>query len=86
MAVDPQAELPRSGRLASIDYGTKRIGIAVSDPLQVIASPLENYTREQPTDEAAWFSRLVDEENIVGFVVGLPLHLSGDESENPMNR
>ena len=69
------------GRIAGIDYGTKRIGIAISDPMQSIASPYENYTRNGPEADAKRFKRLVAEDDIVLFVVGLPLHVSGDESE-----
>jgi len=69
------------GRLAGIDYGTVRIGVAVSDPDRKLASPYETYSRKSPTKDAAYFRRLVAEERIVRFVVGLPLHLSGDLSE-----
>ena len=73
--------LPTAGRLAGVDYGTVRIGIAVTDPSQLIASPFENYRRQGDEQDAAWFRNFVKEETIVGFVVGLPIHLSGDESE-----
>jgi len=69
------------GRLAGVDYGSKRIGVSISDPGQTLASPLENYQRGDQTQDAKFFQRLVTEEQIVGWVVGLPLHLSGDESE-----
>ena len=69
-----------SGRIAGIDFGTVRIGIAVSDPRQTIASPYENYTRKDPAQDARRFQRLVSEEEIVQFVVGLPIHLDGNES------
>ena len=69
------------GRLAGIDYGTVRIGVAVSDPDRKLASPYETYPRKSPVRDAEYFRRLVAEERIVQFVVGLPLHLSGDLSE-----
>jgi len=69
------------GRVAGIDYGTVRIGIAISDADRRIASPLENYTRRGPEPDAQRFRRLVAEEGIVLFVVGLPIHLDGRESE-----
>ena len=69
-----------SGRVVGIDYGTVRIGLAMSDPGRRLASPLENYTRRDPAADAARFRRLVEEEKITLFVVGLPLHTSGDES------
>jgi len=73
--------LPRTGRLAAIDYGTVRIGVAITDPDQRLASPLENYTRQGQEADARWLTRLVREERLVGFVVGLPVHTSGQESQ-----
>ena len=67
-------------RIAGIDFGTVRIGIAISDPEGIIASPVETYTRRGPDQDAQRFRRLVDEERITLFVVGLPLHLDGRES------
>jgi putative Holliday junction resolvase len=73
--------LPRSGRLAAFDYGTVRIGVAITDPDQRLASPLENYTRRGLERDAAWIRQLAASERIVGFVVGLPVHTSGHESQ-----
>ena len=69
------------GRIAGIDFGTVRIGIALSDPARSIASPYENYTRRNAELDAKRFERLVAEEDVTLFVVGLPLHLDGGESE-----
>ncbi len=74
-----QRALP--GRVAGVDYGTVRIGIAVSNPERTIASPLENYTRRGLDQDATRFQRLVADEGIVLFVVGLPIHLDGGESQ-----
>ena len=68
------------GRLAGIDYGTVRIGIALSDARQTMASPADNYTRRGPQADALYFTRLAREERIVAFVVGLPVHLDGYDS------
>jgi putative Holliday junction resolvase len=73
--------LPRTGRLAAIDYGTVRIGVAITDPDQRLASPLENYTRRGAEADARWLAQLASRERIVGFVVGLPVHTSGHESQ-----
>ena len=70
-----------SGRLAGIDYGTVRIGIAVTDFNRTIASPYENYQRKNTQADSTYFQQLVREEDIVGFVVGLPVHMSGEESQ-----
>jgi putative Holliday junction resolvase len=67
-------------RIAGIDFGAVRIGIAISDPEGIIASPVENYTRRGPDQDAQRFRRLAAEERIALFVVGLPLHLDGRES------
>ncbi len=73
------AETP-PGRVAGIDYGTVRIGIAISDPARTMASPHENYTRSGPDPDARHFLRLAAEEGVSLFVVGLPVHLDGRES------
>jgi len=70
-----------SGRVIGIDYGTVRIGIAISDPDRILSSPYETYTRKNEKADADYFRRLVQEERVVQFVVGLPVHLSGDASE-----
>lgn len=68
------------GRIAGVDFGNVRLGIAISNPEQTIASPLENYTRRSLEQDAERFRRLVADEQVVRFVVGLPLHLDGGES------
>lgn len=73
--------LPAEGRLAGVDYGTVRIGVSICDPSQMFSSPFENYNRQTESLDAQYFRSLVEEESLVGFVVGLPLHVSGDESE-----
>ena len=70
-----------TGKIAGIDYGSVRIGIAISDADRILASPLETYIRKSPEQDAKFFRKLVSEERITQFVVGLPLHLSGDLSE-----
>ena len=69
------------GKLAGIDFGTVRIGIAISDPDRIIASPYEIYTRKNERLDAEYFKRFAREERIVRFVVGFPIHLDGRVSE-----
>lgn len=69
-----------SGRIAGIDFGTVRIGIAVSDASRTIASPHVNYTRRSEPLDRQFFQTLAAEEQIARFVVGLPVHLDGRES------
>jgi putative Holliday junction resolvase len=69
------------GRVAGIDFGRVRIGIALSDPDRTIASPVENYTRQSPEQDAWRLRRFAEENDVALFVVGLPVHLDGRESE-----
>jgi putative Holliday junction resolvase len=62
-----------------VDYGTVRVGLAISDRDRKMASPLTTYTRRNPDVDAAWFRDLVARENVAELVVGLPVHNSGDE-------
>lgn len=68
-------------RIAAIDYGTVRLGIAVADTEVRIASPYANYTRRGPAGDAKYLRSLVRDEQIKLVVVGLPVHLNGDESQ-----
>lgn len=63
-------------RILSIDYGDKRIGIAISDPLQIIASPLDYIPNNDELLEN--FKKVLDSYNIIKIVVGLPLNLKGE--------
>ena len=74
-----EPEFPTEGRLLGLDYGTKRIGVAISTPEQSLASPLENYTRRNVAVDAAVLREIADEYGVVGLVVGLPLHMHGEE-------
>lgn len=74
-------QLPAQGRLAGVDFGTVRVGLAVSDPGRRLASPCATYTRRDPSADARYFKQFAASEGIVGWVVGLPVHMSGDESQ-----
>ncbi|HZU52287.1 MAG TPA: Holliday junction resolvase RuvX [Holophagaceae bacterium] len=65
-------------RWLAIDHGTKRIGLAFSDELEILASPFEVW----PSDEKALdrLARLCKEEAVQALVVGLPKHKDGAES------
>jgi putative Holliday junction resolvase len=72
---------PAQGRIGGVDYGTVRIGLALTDPDRTMASPMEVYTRRNLQLDADYFRRLTKEERIALWVVGLPLHLDGRESQ-----
>lgn len=72
-------EIPTEGALFGIDFGTKRIGVAICNPEQTMAMPLENYTLRKPDLDAAWLRQLARGYGVRGLVIGLPVHMSGDE-------
>jgi putative holliday junction resolvase len=69
------------GRLLGIDFGTVRIGLAVSDPDRIVASPLATYTRKSEALDAAYFTKIIADTQTVALVVGLPIHSDGTESD-----
>ncbi len=72
--------LPRDGRLLGIDWGEKRIGLAISDPSQTVATPLGTLTRR--AGRRFPMSRLrphLEQHQPVGVVIGLPLDQEGVE-------
>jgi putative Holliday junction resolvase len=64
-----------------VDYGTVRIGLAVSDPDRKFAFPLTTYTRRNSQVDEKFFRDLAVEQNTGEIVVGLPIHLSGVEGQ-----
>jgi putative Holliday junction resolvase len=76
------AAFPDQGRLLGLDYGTRRIGVAVSTPEQSIASALVIIERTNAAADADKLRKLATEHRIVGLIVGLPVLLSGAEGES----
>ncbi len=72
---------PAPGRIVAVDYGTVRIGLAISDPERRFASPHSIYARRDAAADAAFYCKLAAEERVSRFVVGLPVHLDGQESQ-----
>jgi|TARA_Y100000031_G_scaffold105523_1_gene116120 putative Holliday junction resolvase len=70
-----------SGRILSIDYGTSRVGFAVSDPLHIIATPLKTIKNKSIQDLLKQIGLIVKEYDIKSIVVGLPLGLNGKETK-----
>src|SRR6478735_11651507 len=66
-------------RILGIDFGTRRVGAALSDPRGLIATPLETYERRDERQDAAHYRRLVEDEGVERIVIGLPLHTGGSE-------
>ncbi|MBI3578804.1 MAG: Holliday junction resolvase RuvX [Ignavibacteriales bacterium] len=66
-------------RVLGIDYGSKRIGISVSDPLQIIAQALETIPNNPRTFET--ITEIVQREEVGSVVVGMPLNLKGEKAQ-----
>jgi putative holliday junction resolvase len=69
-------------RILSVDFGKRRIGLALSDPTHTIASPLTTLARREGK-RPPWpeIRRLIDEHEVTEVVIGLPLDLAGEEGE-----
>lgn len=70
------------GRLMAIDYGTKRTGIAVSDPLKIIANGLTTISTHTIFD---FLKTYLSKESVDCIVVGIPKQLNNEDSENMKN-
>ncbi|WP_323757836.1 Holliday junction resolvase RuvX [Roseivirga sp.] len=66
------------GRILAIDYGRKRVGLAVTDPLQIIASPLDTVHSK---DVIQYLKDYDKAENIESFVLGMPMNLNNQPTD-----
>ena len=65
-------------RILGIDYGRKRIGVAVSDPLGIFASPLDTVPAAKIID---YIKKYAEKETVARFVVGYPMNMDNTPSE-----
>jgi putative holliday junction resolvase len=71
-----------SGRILAVDFGERRIGVALSDPSGTIASPFTTLPRRRgKRPPIADLINIMNEQEVDQVVVGLPLMLSGEDSE-----
>ena len=68
-------------RLIGFDYGSKRMGVAVSDPLGISAQPLPAILREGDRKDIETIAGMARHYEAAGFVLGLPLHEDGNEGK-----
>ena len=68
--------------ILALDIGTKRIGVAASDPSNKIAFGLPTIVNDARKNVLEQLGRIIRQRNIEEIVLGLPLHLSGDENKN----
>ena len=66
-------------RVLGLDYGSRRIGVAVSDPLGLTVQPLPPIPREGDRKDIVVLAHLASEMGVTSVVLGLPLLLNGDE-------
>ena len=66
-------------RLLGLDLGSKTIGIAISDPGLVVASPLETIRRTKFTEEANALGKIITDYGVGALVIGLPVNMDGTE-------
>lgn len=66
-------------RVLALDVGRRRIGLALSDPLGITAQGLETMTRTNVREDLRRLAGIVREREVALLLLGLPLHLSGDE-------
>ncbi len=76
---DFAAALPFGTALAGLDLGTKTIGVAVSDRMLSVATPLETIKRKKFGTDAAALQALLSAREIGGIVLGLPRNMDGSE-------
>jgi putative Holliday junction resolvase len=70
-----------AGRVMALDYGDRRIGVALSDPLGVTAQPLLTIERRSRSDDYGLLARLARQHVVSRVVVGLPLGMDGSRGE-----
>jgi putative pre-16S rRNA nuclease len=68
-------------RILGLDFGTKRVGAALSDPARSMAFPLEVHELRSRERDARHYRDLVREHDVERIVIGLPLHTSGREGD-----
>ena len=71
--------LPKSTRLLGLDLGEKTIGLAVSDPGLIVASPIETIRRKKFTQDAVALESIIASHGVGGLILGLPVNMDGSE-------
>ena len=72
-------DIPNGGRILGLDMGSKTIGIAMCDSMQIIASAMETIKRKKFSIDVLHLQRIIDEHKIAGLVIGYPINMDGSE-------
>ncbi len=75
------AAVPSAGRIVSLDLGTKWIGVAVSDELQILTRPVRTVARKSWKKTLLIIKDILNEFDAAALVIGLPYNFDGSESE-----
>ena len=67
-------------KILGVDFGLKRVGLAVCDSLHILATPLDVYHTKSMRDSIDYVAGIAKQNEVGGVVVGLPLNLDGSES------
>ena len=76
---DLKALLVRDGRLMALDIGSKTIGVATSDALRMLATPLTTLKRGKLAIDLAALAGLAKKHEVKALAIGLPLNMDGTE-------
>ncbi len=68
------------GRLLAIDFGEKRVGLALSDPTKIIAKPFKSITYTDHDDLLNQISLIIEEKNVEKIILGFPKGLKGENT------
>lgn len=71
--------LPMAGSICGLDLGTKTIGVAVSDGLRQVATPITVIRRKKFTQDAQALLAIISERALTGIILGLPRNMDGSE-------
>jgi len=67
-------------RVLGIDYGERRIGLALSDPLGIIAKPLKVIDRKTTPNYKSIIIEIIEEKKVIEIIIGLPITMRGEYS------
>lgn len=79
--MSPDPSIPALGRLLAVDYGRRRVGLALSDEIRCLSFPHGMLEVQTPTEAVRRVAAFAHEHDAVGIVVGMPLNMNGTRGE-----
>jgi len=76
-----EAAVKKASRILAVDYGRKRVGLALSDELGITAQPLTVLTRKNRAADLNRFKEICARHAVAHIIVGHPVHITGEDSE-----